>query len=374
MANIFVNGFNSKHGGGKSILTNFLSLLSENPQEWVFHVLVPSESDYSEFISERINIIKLPRIFSNNLLFPVINHLVLPRLVKKHGCHLVFNLADVPIPTSAKQVFLFDWPYAVFLESPIWRMMDPVSWLTRKVKLVLFNRYLKHVTLMIAQSPTMKARLERHYRLTDVEVIPNAVSLDNLRGGSSRDFQLTSGLNLLYLTHYYPHKNLEVLIPLAKEILAHKKNIQIVTTIGPDQHPMAARFLQEVENQGLQGVINNIGPVPMKDVPALYAQTDGLLMPTLLESFSGTYVEAMFHGRPIFTSELDFATGVCGDAAYYFDPFDPRQILDRIIESQSDPVGRMRKIEAGKRVLDSLLTWEQAFEKYLLLFKQELQR
>ena len=30
-------------------------------------------------------------------------------------------------------------------------------------------------------------------------------------------------------------------------------------------------------------------------------------MPTLLESFSGTYVESMYFEKPILTSDLDFA-------------------------------------------------------------------
>jgi len=65
-------------------------------------------------------------------------------------------------------------------------------------------------------------------------------------------------------------------------------------------------------------------------VPSLYAQSDALLMPTLLESFSGTYVEAMFHKIVILTSKLDFAEDVCGESAFYFDPTSPEDILASI--------------------------------------------
>ena len=374
MTIIFVNALNAKAGGGKSILTNFLSLLSNTATEDRYIILVPDALAYRRYKCEHIRIMGLPRLCNNILFFPLVNRMILPLLVKKNACKLVFNLADVPIPTSAFQIFLFDWPYAVFPESPVWRMMDYKSWLVRKTKLYYFKKYLKYVDLMIAQTFLMKERLEKLYRLQHVEVVPNAVSLDNINVQTTRDFHLGDGLKLLYLTHYYPHKNLEVFLPLAKEILARNEKIRIIITISPEQHPRALIFLQQIEQLGLQCVIHNVGPVTMKDVPSLYAQTDGLLMPTLLESFSGTYVEAMFHGKPIYTSDLDFAKAVCADAAYYFDPFNPLQILERILESINDPEGKKLKIKKGKQVLDGLPTWEKVFHSYLQLFKKASKR
>jgi len=368
MRNIFINGISAKSGGGKSILTNFLSLLAKNNDGRRYYVLVPKAAEYWCDAGENISILDLPRRYSKTALYPLVNRWVIPRLVRKHKCDLIFNLADVPMPANAKQIFLFDWSYAAFPESPVWQMMDLKSWVIRKAKLHYFKKYLQHVDLMIAQTPVMKERLESLYDLRDVEVVPNAVSLDNLGLEETRDFRLGDGLNLLYLTYYYPHKNLEVFLPLAREIKARKEQIRVITTIAPEQHPKAAQFLRDVKREGLDDVIHNIGPVSMKDVPSLFRQTDGLLMPTLLESFSGTYVEAMFHSKPIFTSDLPFATGVCQDAAYYFDPQDPREILEKILQSQRDPETRNRKIVAGKRVLGGLLTWEQAFDAYRHLF------
>lgn len=370
MKKIFVNGLNAKAGGGKSILTNFLTLLSQNPTDDRYWFLVPDASAYSHFRRDHIFISELPNLYKNNLFFPLVNRWILPGLVRKNACQLIFNLSDVPMPTSATQIFLFDWSYAVFPESPAWKLMDLKSWLVRKAKLFYFKRYLTYVDLMIAQTHLMKVRLERLYGLRDVEICPNAVSLENLRGDTTRDFQLGDGLKLLYLTHYYPHKNIEIFLPLAEDIRARKKNIRIIITIAPEQHRKSKEFLRQVKARELGDVIHNIGPVAMRDVPSLYAQTDGLLMPTLLESFSGTYVEAMFHSKTIYTSDLDFAKAVCGDAAYYFDPSNHHEILERILESQDDPEGRRLKIEAGKRILDGLPTWEQVFRKYLQLFEK----
>ena len=99
----------------------------------------------------------------------------------------------------------------------------------------------------------------------------------------------------------------------------------------------------------------------MKNVPSLYKQCDGLLMPTLLESFSGTYVEAMYHQLPIFTSDIDFASGVCKDSAFYFNPFDEVDILNKLL---LDKEAQEKKVAEGIKVLNELLNWNEAFIKY----------
>ncbi len=49
-------------------------------------------------------------------------------------------------------------------------------------------------------------------------------------------------------------------------------------------------------------------------------------MPTLLECFSASYLEAMYMKKIIFTSDLPFAHTVCKDAAFYFAPHDVENI------------------------------------------------
>lgn len=374
MSVVFINALNAKSGGGRSILTNFLSILSTKHHKHEYLVLVPNAKEYAIQSNSTVEIIEIPNIVRKTYLYPLVNKWILPSIIRTRNCEIVFNLSDIPIPTDIIQIFLFDWSYAAFPESPVWQMMDIRSLLVRKLKLYLFKKYYKYVDVMIAQTPVMKSRLENLYDIKDIEIVPNAVSLENYELSSGKIFDLGDGYILLYLTYYYPHKNIEIFLPLAQEIKLRGENIKIVITIDPHQHPLAAKLLKEIRRLELHDVIVNIGSVPMNDVPSLYKQIDGLLMPTLLESFSGTYVEAMFHQKPIFTSDLEFAHGVCQDAAYYFDPFDHLQILAKIVECRDDPIGRQKKIDAGEKVLDELLTWQQAFAVYENLISAAIPR
>ncbi|MBZ0256158.1 glycosyltransferase, partial [bacterium] len=79
-------------------------------------------------------------------------------------------------------------------------------------------------------------------------------------------------------------------------------------------------ILNQIEIFGLQDQIINVGPLEQEQLNRLYCNSHALFLPTYLESFSGTYLEAMHFGVPIITSDLDFAHCICGEAACYIDP------------------------------------------------------
>ena len=364
MKNILINGLNAKAGGGKSILNNYLSILKEKKLEEVYFVLTPCKRDYLNYETKNIKIIDIAECFKINAILPITYGFLLNKIANKYKINSIFNLADIPIVTKTYQVFLFDWPYGVYPESKIWAMMSFKELYTRKVKLFFFKKYLKYVHIVIAQNSAMQQRLEKIYGLSKIEVVNNAVSLENLNGESQYNFNFPKGINLMYLTHYYPHKNIEIFIPLAKEIKRLGLNYHFITTIDATQSKGAQEFLRNVKKHELGDIIINVGSVEMKNVPSLYQQCDGLLMPTLLESFSGTYVEAMFHDIPIFTSNFDFAQVVCGDAAKYFNPFDVNDIVKNIENVFRGEDEKQKMAKAAMIRLKNLSTWEEAFNKY----------
>ena len=178
---------------------------------------------------------------------------------------------------------------------------------------------------------------------------------------------------MLSLSNYYSHKNLEVLIDVAELIRSKSLDIKIILTIDSAQGKGARHLIESIVDRKLDEIIVNVGSVPMSLVPSLYRQTDALLLPTLLESFSGTYVEAMFHGIPIFTSEFDFAFDVCQDAAFYFDPLNPHDILKVIVHAIDNRELIVEKIAAGRSRLATMPDWNRAFDAYMALIDRTLE-
>ena len=366
---IFVNGVSSKSGGGKSILSNFCYQASKDDSNNSFVILVPDPGMYQHFRSQKIKIISVPKIFTITLLLPFLYLIILPMLLIYHKPNRVFNLSDIPIKTKRMQVFLFDWAYAVYPEIQIWRFMSFQEKIKRLVKVYFFKKFSKYIDITIAQTKTIRKRLKSQYSLTNVYIVPNSVSQENYNYKNNFNFEFNGDLNLLCLSKYYIHKNLESFIPLAKLIRSNDLNIKIIITISGSEHPMAEKFLYNISKNKLKEIIVNVGPVDMKLVPEIYSQTDGLILPTLLESFSGTYVEAMFHKKPIITSDLDFAHEVCNDSAFYFDPFDPQDMLNKILKVKLDKTSVDDKVNNGIRLLDKIPSWKENYLSYLKLLQ-----
>tara|TARA_A100001015_G_scaffold1799_1_gene2396 strand:- start:1405 stop:2526 length:1122 start_codon:yes stop_codon:yes gene_type:complete len=364
---ILINGFSAKTGGGKSILNNYLKLLSKKGGDHQYIVIVPYVEAYMKFESCFIEIVGFSNKYQSAFILPYTYNILIPKFVKSRKVDVIFNLADIPIKSNIKQIFLFDWAYAVYPDSLAWKRMNKRDLLKRRAKMFFFKRNIKYIDACIAQNEIIKERLEKIFALQKVVCINNAVSLDNHKSASEVkvDFPIPDGVKLLYLTYYYSHKNLEIFLDLARLIREKQSDFKLVITIDKSHGPNAEKFLDVVKDEKLEDIIINIGPVKMEHVPSLYQQCDALLMPTLLESFSGTYVEAMYHELPIITSDLDFAKIVCKNAAVYFNPIDEMDIFAKILlvfNSQSEFKNEL--VQRGKERLNEFHNWNQVFEKY----------
>lgn len=190
-----------------------------------------------------------------------------------------------------------------------------------------------------------------------IAILPNAVSrfarCSESPGRPPVFDALRGRFTLLCLSRYYAHKNLEALVEAFRRHSDELADAAVVLTVGPNDHPRVTRFLEEIRKPPVCGHIFNVGPVDQTELAAYYGASDGLILPTLLESFSGTYLEAMQFKRPILTSDLDFARDVCGDAAEYFDPHDPASMRDAILRVKNDDARRAELIAAGASRLET---------------------
>lgn len=369
MKTVAINALNSNSGGGKSIRDSFLRLLNEQPLEMRYVVIVPKGADLAFLSNPHIELLELPAFWSRGVLAPLVYRFVLGSVIEKVGAQVVLNLGDLVVMTKARQLYVFDWPYALDVHKKVWSGMSWGDWLSRKTKLALLRRDFARADIVVAQTAYIRDRLLEKYHLRDVRVIGNAPTIQH--GIAGEGFDLPAGVLLVSPSVYYPHKNLEVLLDLATLVQARGRDYRIVTTVSPVSSA-ARSFLDSIDRRGLRDMVINVGQVPHDRMAALYSQCDGLIMPTLLESFSIVYPEAMHHGLPIFTSDLWFAHSVCGEAAAYFDPFDAEDILRSLDRVYGDPSARDALIDAGRQQLAAFPSWPDNFASYQALIKQLL--
>lgn len=356
MKMVLVNGLNSNVGGGRSILNNIVRLSHKSNLDW--YIAVSSKDVVEANNNDRI--ILFPRFFGMTIFSPLVSGLLLPLYIRFKNFHTVVNLGDIPVLTNAKQLMLFDWPYAMYPNSEAWNRLTWRESFVKKLKLRLFKYNLSFVDELFCQTQIAADRIHRIYGFTQTYILPNAVDLNNLGSVQPKTGELNGKFIVGCLSHYYSHKNLETLCEVFKEISDEEVPIRLKLTIDPLDGEGARKLINWIQSESISN-IELVGRVRSEKVPDFYASIDAMILPSLLESFSGTYVEAMYHNLPILTSDLDFAREVCGKAALYFDPLNRDSMKEAIYLLHKDKKLRLSKVYAGKRRLQDFFGWPQVF-------------
>ena len=173
---------------------------------------------------------------------------------------------------------------------------------------------------------------------------------------------------LITIAHNYPHKNVLIIKDVVNYLKNEYINFKFKFFITIDDASFDTHF------HGLEEYVINIGSVESKYCPSLYEQCDALFLPTLLESFTASYPEAMKMKKPILTSDLSFAHYLCEDAAVYFDPLNPKNIAGKIIELSENKELVNQLIQKGTQRLKTFETAKTRAEKYLNICEEIIKK
>jgi glycosyltransferase involved in cell wall biosynthesis len=201
-----------------------------------------------------------------------------------------------------------------------------------------------------------------------IRVIPNsyAAVFDKAHPLFQGNADYSGAINILCLAAPYPHKNLTIIPDVASELRRTDPNIEVKFLVTlPNVGSEVARFWKKAASLNVTNMIQNIGPVPLSDCPQWYAASDIVFLPTLLETFSATYPEAMVMGKPIVTTDLDFAHDICGNAAAYYLPLSAEAAATTIHKVATDLKFRESLIENGRRRLAYFPTPEEKYRMML---------
>lgn len=169
--------------------------------------------------------------------------------------------------------------------------------------------------------------------------------------------------DILFLTANYPHKNMMIL-PQTIKILKQQyrlKNFKFLITLNAE----------EVTFPGYcNDHINFLGKVQLSQIPSLYQKSDMVFIPTLLEVFSATYLEAMYMRKPIIASDLGFSRDICGNSAYFCEPTNPEDYARAIFELAHNPSLKEDLVQKGTENLKRFGTSMDRTNSYLKIIEQ----
>lgn len=130
--------------------------------------------------------------------------------------------------------------------------------------------------------------------------------------------------------------------------------------------PHKDKIIEEATKYNCLQRVHITGPVTDNDKAWYYENCSAFLFPSIAEGFGLPVIEAMHFGKPVFLSKHTSLPEVGGDAAYYFDSFEPEHMQQVFAEGMRDFANRNRAGEMKARA--GLFTWERAANQYLELY------
>lgn len=254
----------------------------------------------------------------------------------------------------------FALAHVVMPESPYFQKMR----LKERIKSFINNRIMRFFfhkcsSCFYTENEMISKRLEKTLDNIKVYTVTNYYNQIYDSPERWKHFSLSKfqGKTFVTLAAPYPHKNLKI----AKDIAIYLKK----------KYPnFAFRFILSIEEKDFPILTDElkehfcfIGQVKLDECPSIYQQSDIVFQPTLLECFTAAYPEAMRMERPIVTTDLSFARGLCGNAAIYYSPLSAQDAAESLYKVSTDMILYERLVANGREQLKKFDNYSDRVKK-----------
>jgi len=352
---VFVNATTLVVGGGIQVGISFIEYASRSDSGDVDFLFTVSRPIYDSFPTELQNDsrVHLFDVSPARILRGHKSRSVLKQLEREFRPDLIYTLG-LPSYTRFRspEVGRYTNPWEIFPTPLAWSSIPIHERITVFVKCQYRLFWARRASFFETQTEAAKSGIARRLNIptSRIKVVPNAPNPIFFAAGNTADGMPPSNqVNIFCLAAAYRHKNLGIIPEVAdclKRLCPDKKFNFIITL--PQRCRLTDEILEKSRRLGVSEMINNVGTLKLTECIHWYQKSDIILLPTLLEVFSATYVEAMAMQKPIITSDLDFARSVCGDAALYYDPQSAQAAAEAVMAIVSDGHLQAELVERGR--------------------------
>lgn len=259
------------------------------------------------------------------------DQITLPRQMLKDGVSVFLSpyykgplISPCPVVLTIHDLLFIGYPGC---QRPIFDLL--MIWVTKM--------YARCAEAIITDSEYSKSSIVSRLGVSSnkVHAIPLAVPRGFEPQGSrkpKKDFVNISQPYILYVGNFKPHKNLVRLVDAYSQLPSTLRNDVQLVLAGHDD-PYRSFLEAYVKNIGLDRHVVFLGPIDEQDLLGLYSDAQMLVLPSLIEGFGLTALEAMACGCPVAASNRASIPEVVGDAALLFDPED--------VDSMSQTMARL---------------------------------
>jgi glycosyltransferase involved in cell wall biosynthesis len=128
------------------------------------------------------------------------------------------------------------------------------------------------------------------------------------------------------------------------------------------------KILEEAAKYNCTNRVIIPGLISDEDKAWYYKNCEAFLFPSIAEGFGLPVIEAMHFGKPVFLSKLTSLPEVGGDAAWYFDSFEPKSMQATFIKGLEEYMANDMEPSIMKHA--AKFDWAKTAEQYLELYDE----
>lgn len=367
--------FRKKKHGMDMVALELIKNLQIIDQENEYFIFVKPDED-SSVLKETKNF-KIVELSGGA--YPFWEQITLPKAAKKYGCdvlHCTSNTApfftNIPLITILHDIIYMESSYLKILKSSA-STYQKFGNIYRKL---VVPRVLRKSKKVITVSHFEKNRIAEFFGIKGDD------KLDAIYNGVSEHFKpikdimelqrVKSKYNLpdkffFFLGNTDPKKNTKGTLKAFSDFLRQTQSNHKLVMLDYDYVELN-KLLVEINDINLFNHIVLTGYVVNTDLPAIYAQCDVFLYPSLRESFGIPMLEAMSCGVPVITSNTSSMPEVSGDAAHVINPFNPEEITQGLVKILNDETYKKSLCDKGLE-RSKKFSWKNMAKGYLKLYE-----
>lgn len=296
----------------------------------------------------------------------------LPKILKKFELDLV-HFPHFNVPFFYKGKFIVTIHDLILFHYSTKRVstLSPLIYFFKEIayRLVIRNA-VKKSEKIIAVSRYTKRDIEKYFRVSKEKIVVTYEAIDPIRkitSESKEKILKKYGIikpYILYVGNVYPHKNLERLILVFREIIKKHPHLHLVL-VGKEDY-----FYKRLKKYASQNFVKNViftDYVPDEHLFVIYREARLYVFPSLYEGFGLPPLEAMAENIPVASSNGSCLPEILGDAAAYFDPKTTTEMAEVIEKAIFDEELRQNLIQKGKERIKKY-SWEEMAKETLEIY------
>ena len=368
---ILINTISSKRnaGGGFQISLNFIKhslYWKDSSIEWFYFV---SEDIDKQLQNDRISIV------NNYYVFPtqpnlhsylkvrkeirIIEEIIIPDVIYSITAPSYFTF-------KSKEVMRFTNPWVSHPNEYSWNILSLKERIKMKLYIFLQKLMLKKAEYFITQTNLVKTNLIKLLNLPNgnIKVVPNVLPAAFLNENREHVNNEDNCIHIACVANSSKHKNLDI-IPAVAKVLADKHQIQnVVFHLTISKESQIWRIIQlQLHQYGIHDRVITHGRIDQKKLADIYRHCDLAFIPTLLEVFSASGLEAAYFNLPIVATDFQFNREVYEDGCLYYKPYNAEDAADKIADLINNLDSYIDNITPkNKRIVSMYGNYDEHFE------------